>query len=74
MRNAGGSDELRGLPIIDNFRRDATYVDKIVKGDGSSSIAVRAAHQVFMVINGENRQDLGLHGSPSFWTGDRVVE
>lgn len=64
-----------GAPIIDNFRRAATYVDKIVKGANSSELPFEQPTKYVLVINTKTARTLGLTIPASVLRrADRVVE
>ena len=49
-----------GVDQTDNFRRAATYVDRILKGTKPSELAVQAPVKFELVINLKTAKDLGL--------------
>ena len=64
-----------GAPIIDNFRRAATYVDKIVKGAAPAQLPFEQPTRYSLVINAKTAKALGLTIPPSvLGRADRVVE
>jgi putative ABC transport system substrate-binding protein len=64
-----------GAPIIDNFRRAATYVDKIVKGATPAQLPFEQPIKYVLVINTKTAKTLGLTIPPSvLQRADRVVE
>jgi putative ABC transport system substrate-binding protein len=64
-----------GAPIIDNFRRAATYVDKIVKGATPAQLPFEQPTRYALVINLKTAKTLGLAIPPSvLQRADRVVE
>jgi len=64
-----------GAPIIDNFRRAATYVDKIVKGATPAQLPFEQPTRYSLVINAKTAKALGLTIPPSvLGRADRVVE
>jgi len=64
-----------GAPIIDNFRRAATYVDKIVKGAAPAQLPFEQPTRYSLVINAKTAKTLGLTIPPSvLGRADRVVE
>jgi putative ABC transport system substrate-binding protein len=64
-----------GAPIIDNFRRAATYVDKIVKGATPAQLPFEQPSTYVLVINMQTAKTLGLTIPPSVLRrADRIVE
>ena len=64
-----------GSPIIDNFRRAATYVDKIVKGATPAHLPFEQPTKYALVINIKTAKALGLTIPPSVLArADRVME
>ena len=64
-----------GAPIINNFRRAATYVDKIVKGAAPGQLPFEQPTRYSLVINAKTAKTLGLTIPPSvLGRADRVVE
>ena len=49
-----------GVNLVDNFRRAATYVDRILKGEKPSELPVQAPVKFELVINLKTAQALGL--------------
>jgi putative tryptophan/tyrosine transport system substrate-binding protein len=58
-----------GAPIIDNFRRAATYVDKIVKGTAPAQLPFEQPTRYSLVINAKTAKTLGLTIPHPFWDG-----
>ena len=50
-----------GRDRTDNFRRVATYVDRILKGEKPSELPVQAPVKFELVINLKTAKALGLH-------------
>jgi putative tryptophan/tyrosine transport system substrate-binding protein len=49
-----------GVDLIDNFRRAATYADRILKGEKPSELPVQAPAKFELVINLKTAKALGL--------------
>jgi len=49
-----------GVSLVDNFRRAATYVDRILKGEKPSELPVQVPVKFELVINLKTAQALGL--------------
>ena len=64
-----------GIDQVDNFRRAATYVDKILKGAKPSELPVQAPVKFELVINLKTVKALGLDMHSSFyWRADEMIE
>ena len=64
-----------GAPIIDTFRRAATYVDKIVKGAAPAQLPFEQPTKYALVINVKTAKTLGLKIPPTvLQRADRIVE
>jgi putative ABC transport system substrate-binding protein len=64
-----------GVEVTDNFRRAATYADRILKGDKPSELPVQAPVKFELVINLKSAKALGL-AVPAFLQqrADAVIE
>ena len=49
-----------GIDLADNFRRSATYVDRILRGDKPSDLPVQAPTKYVLTINLKTAKALGL--------------
>ena len=54
-----------GVDLVDNFRRTATYVDRILRGAKPGDLPVRFPTKFEMVVNLKTAQALGLAVPPS---------
>ena len=64
-----------GVEVTDNFRRAATYADRILKGEKPSELPVQAPVKFELVINLKTAKALGLT-VPAFLQqrADEVIE
>jgi len=64
-----------GVDVGDNFRRAATYVDRILKGEKPSELPVQAPVKFELAINLKTAKTLGLTIPPLLLaTADEVIE
>jgi putative ABC transport system substrate-binding protein len=64
-----------GIDNDDPYRRTASYVDRILKGEKPSDLPVQAPTKFHFVINLKSAKALGLSMSPTYvGTADEVIE
>jgi putative tryptophan/tyrosine transport system substrate-binding protein len=64
-----------GVDLVDNYRRVATYVDRMLKGEKPSELPVQAPVKFELVINLKTAKALGIE-VPAMLLGraDEVIE
>jgi ABC-type uncharacterized transport system substrate-binding protein len=64
-----------GIDVIDLYRRAATYVDRILRGEMPDQLAIQAPVKFDLAINLKAAKALGLDVSPTLLTrADKVIE
>jgi putative ABC transport system substrate-binding protein len=64
-----------GVDLSDQFRRAATYVDRILKGDNAANLPVQSPVKFELVVNLKTAKALGLAISPQLLArADEVIE
>jgi putative ABC transport system substrate-binding protein len=64
-----------GADLIDQYRRSAAYVDRILKGEKPADMPVQAATKYQLAINLKTAKALGLTVPPSLLArADEVIE
>ena len=64
-----------GPDPVDNFRRAATYVDRILRGEKPGDLPVQLPTKFEMVVNRRSARALGLTVPPSILVlADEVIE
>jgi putative ABC transport system substrate-binding protein len=64
-----------GPDILEQFKRAAGYIDRILKGEKPSSLPVQAPTKYELVVNLKTAKTLGLNIPPSILSSaDKVIE
>jgi putative ABC transport system substrate-binding protein len=64
-----------GIDLVDNFRRGATYVDRILRGEKPGDLPVQFPTKFEMVVNRKTAKALGLAIPPSILLrADEMIE
>lgn len=64
-----------GPDLLDQFRRSATYVDRILKGEKPADLPVQAPNKFELMVNLKTAKALGLEmPTPLVARADQIIE
>jgi putative ABC transport system substrate-binding protein len=73
--SAAGGLASYGVDNVDLFRRSASYIDRVFKGEKPSDLPVQEANKFQLIINAQTAKVLGLTVPPALLAAaDEVIE